>query len=161
MGRHRKLVIVLVAASLAAAAWAFGTGPVHETLMVLAALVAGFPVAALALGALRLRQFSIPLLVTVAAAGAIAIGESWEAAAVTLLYVLGGYLEDLTLERTRSALRSLVELRPRTARVKREDDGLVEVPAEAVGAGEVVVVLPGDRVPVDGKVLQGQAAVDT
>jgi Cd2+/Zn2+-exporting ATPase len=162
--RHRKLAVVTVAALLAGGAWSLelaGRAPaMAEGLMILAALVAGFPVVKLAWGGLRARQFTIPLLVTVAAAGAVWIGEAWEAAAVTLLYVLGSYLEDLTLARTRAALRSLVDLRPRQARVKRGAE-VEAVPAEAVQAGETVVVLPGDRVPVDGSVQAGRAALDT
>jgi Zn2+/Cd2+-exporting ATPase len=162
--RHRKLIVVLISGALAASAWATrwagGPLPVSDTLMTLAAAIAGFPVVKLAWGALRNRQFSIPLLVTVAAAGAVWIGETWEAAAVTLLYVLGSYLEELTLARTRAALRELVDMAPRTARVKRGGE-LQIVPADEVQAGETVVVLPGDRVPVDGQVLSGRAALDT
>jgi len=157
MFRHRKLIVVALAGALAGAAWLLEK---NQILMTLAAVVAGFPVARQAWDGLRAKQLSIPLLVTVAAAGAIFIGETWEAAAVTWLFVLGSYLEDLTLERTRAALRSLIDLRPRTAHVKR-DDQLVEIPAEAVTAGETVVIRPGDRVPVDGKVLAGRAALDT
>ncbi|HWI53104.1 MAG TPA: cation-translocating P-type ATPase [Symbiobacteriaceae bacterium] len=157
MFRHRKLIVVAVAGALAGAAWLLNQ---NQMLMTLAAVVAGFPVARQAWDGLRAKQLSIPLLVTVAAAGAVFIGETWEAAAVTWLFVLGSYLEDLTLERTRAALRSLIDLRPRTAHVKR-DDQLIEIPAEAVTAGETVVIRPGDRVPVDGKVLAGRAALDT
>jgi len=156
MLRHRKLLVVAAASTLAGASYLWSV----ELLMVMATAVAGFPVAKLALNGLRARQFTIPLLVTVAAVGAVIIGESWEAAAVTLLYVLGGYLEDLTLERTRAALRSLIDLRPRTARVK-QGDGLAEIPADAVVAGQAVVVLPGDRVPADGRVIAGRAVLDT
>ena len=93
-----------------AAAWLFPGA--SRWLLITAAVVAGAPVARQAWGSLRLRQFSIALLVTAAAAGAILIGEEWEAAVVTFLFVLGGYLEDLALERTRSALRSLMDMRP-------------------------------------------------
>ncbi|MFZ5825039.1 MAG: heavy metal translocating P-type ATPase [Bacillota bacterium] len=156
--RHRKLIVLLLAGALIGGAWALPG--LYRWLMTAAAIVAGFPVVRLAVGSLRLRQFSIPLLVSIAAAGAIAIGEVWEAAAVTFLFVLGSYLEDLTLERTRAALRSLIALRPRTARVKR-GEGWEEVPSEAVQAGETVVILPGDRLPVDGRVTAGRAALDT
>jgi Cd2+/Zn2+-exporting ATPase len=128
--------------------------------MTVAAVVAGIAVAREAVGRLLARQFSIPLLVTIAAVGALWIGEVWEAAAVTFLYVLGGYLEGLTLARTRAALRTLIDLAPRTGRVKRED-GVQVVDASEISPGDVVVVLPGDRVPVDGVVLEGRASLDT
>ena len=163
IGRHRELLVVGLAGALIAVAWlvrAAGNGAAYEGLMSAAAVTAGIPIVREAVGRLRARQFSIPLLVTVAAAGALAIGEAWEAAAVTFLYVFGGYLESLTLARTRSAVRALVDLVPRTARVKR-GDALVQIPAEEVRPGETVVVLPGDRVPVDGTVTAGRAALDT
>lgn len=156
--RHRKLLLLALAGGLMAAAWLFPGA--SRWLLITAAVVAGAPVARQAWGGLRLRQFSIALLVTAAAAGAILIGEEWEAAVVTFLFVLGGYLEDLALERTRSALHSLMDMRPRTARRKCRD-GWVEVPAESVQAGDTVVILPGDRVPVDGRVSAGRAVLDT
>ncbi|MGE5674923.1 MAG: heavy metal translocating P-type ATPase [Mycobacterium leprae] len=158
--RHRKLIVVALAGLLMLASRVPGAGPAAWWLMLGAALVAGFPVVRLALGGLKARQFTIPLLVTVAAAGAVAIGEVWEAAAVTFLYVLGSYLEDLTLARTRAALRSLIDMAPRTARVKRGDE-LAVVPAGEIQPGETVVILPGDRVPADGKVTAGRAILDT
>jgi Zn2+/Cd2+-exporting ATPase len=160
MMRHRKLIVVALAGALAGAAWLLKGAPAYDILMTLAAVVAGFPVVHLAVSGLRNRQFTIPLLVAVAAAGAVWIGETWEAAAVTWLYVLGSYLEDLTLERTRAALRSLIDLRPRMARVKR-GELVTEIAADEVTAGETVIVRPGDRVPVDGQVTAGRAALDT
>ena len=107
-----------------------------------------------------MRQFSIALLVVLASIGAILIGEAWEAAVVTVLYVLGGWLESRTLARTRSALGELVDAMPRTARVRRGDD-IVEVSAYEVVRGDIVVVRPGDLVPVDGEVVAGSASLDT
>ncbi|MGE5578924.1 MAG: heavy metal translocating P-type ATPase [Bacillota bacterium] len=166
VSRNRESVAVVASGSLIAVAWALraagaGAGaPAFAPLMTLAAIVAGVPVAKEAFGRLLARQFSIPLLVTIATIGALLIGEVWEAAAVTFLYVFGGYLESLTLSRTRAALRSLIDLAPRTARVKRGPE-LEVISAEDVQPGEVVVVLPGDRVPVDGVVLSGRASLDT
>lgn len=165
ISRHRELLTVAASGSLIAAAWALsgfglGTPLTFQVLMTVAAVVAGIAVAREAVGRLLARQFSIPLLVTIAAVGALWIGEVWEAAAVTFLYVLGGYLEGLTLARTRAALRTLIDLAPRTGRVKRED-GVQVVDASEISPGDVVVVLPGDRVPVDGVVLEGRASLDT
>ena len=156
--RHRKLLALAAAGLLIIGGWAMPL--LHAPLMTLAAAITGIPVARLAWSGLTGRQLTIPLLVTIAAAGALWIGEPWEAAAVTYLYMLGGYLEDLTLARTRAALRSLIDLRPRTARVKA-GEAVQVVPAERVQPGQTVVVLPGDRVPVDGVVTGGRAALDT
>ncbi len=67
-------------------------------------------------------MLGIPALVTLAALGAIAIGEYWEAAVVTFLFAFGSYLEARTLDKTRGALRELLEMAPQVARVKRGPD---------------------------------------
>ncbi len=129
-------------------------------LMTAIAIAAGVPIAREAVSKLRLKQFSIALLVVLASIGAIIIGEAWEAAVVTVLFSLGGWLESRTLARTRSALKELVDMMPRTARVRRGTE-IVEVSAYEVKQGDVVVVRPGDMVPVDGKVVAGSASLDT
>ncbi|HEU5208815.1 MAG TPA: cation-translocating P-type ATPase [Longimicrobiales bacterium] len=130
----------------------------YAALMTAAALVAGHPIAVRALRLLARRRFTIELLVTIAALGGIAIGEWWEAAAVTFLFRLGGWLESRTLRRTRAALGELMALAPETARVLREGVRMDVVPME-VRSDDTVVVLPGERIPVDGVVLAGGAAV--
>ena len=109
------LILVALAADYLAGLPALGDG-----LMVAAALLAGSDIAARAWIALRSRHIGIELLVTIAAAGAIAIGEFWEAAAVTFLFLLGAYLEARTLAKTRRALQDLLEQAPLTAIVLRD-----------------------------------------
>jgi len=134
-------------------------GTVRGVLLVAAAVVAGVPVARSAVRALVARTVSIDLLVTIAAAGAVVIGEHWEAAAVTFLFTVGHALEARTLARTRSALAALVAAAPEVAVVVR--DGVqVEVPAAQVAVGETVVVKNGTKMPVDGVVLAGTGALD-
>ena len=127
--------------------------------MVLAWLLAGQEIAIRAWQALRLRHLSIEMLVTLAAAGAIAIGEYWEAAAVTFLFMLGAWLEGRTMRHTRGALKALVEAAPSMATVLRNGEAL-EVPADSVERGEIVLVKAGQRIPVDGEVIEGAAAVN-
>lgn len=133
--------------------------PLADALMIAAALVAGAPILRSALRALRARLISIDLLVSVAAIGAIVVGNNWEAAAVTFLFVVGGALEAATLNRTRSALAELVAIAPDTAVVLR-DDRQVEVPAGEVAPGEIVLVKNGAKVAVDGVVAAGSGAID-
>ena len=136
-----------------------GWSPGRDALMGAAALLAGGDIAARAWSALRVRHLGIELLVTIATVGALAIGEVWEAAAVTFLFSLGGYLEARTLSGTRRAIEALLEVAPATAVVLR--DGRQEtVPAGEVQPGERVLVRPGARVPVDGEVVSGHGAVD-
>jgi len=161
---RRELFHLVIPAALIAGAWAarWLSGPelFYSLPMTAAAVYAGVPIVQEAWLRLRHKQFSIPLLITVASAGALWIGEVWEAAAVTFLYRFGGYLESLTLNRTRAALRELLDLRPVTARVRREDGEWREVPADEVRVGEIVLVRPGEKVPVDGTAVGGPAALD-
>lgn len=127
--------------------------------MIAAAFVAGYPIALNAFRAIRFRIVGIDALVTVAVVGALIIGEYWEAAAVTFLFMFGAYLEGKTLEKTRSAIKSLLDLAPNTARVIR-DDKEIEIPAEDVMKGEIVIIKPGEKIPVDGTVIEGNSYVN-
>jgi Cd2+/Zn2+-exporting ATPase len=149
---------VLILAGLAAL-YLFGTLPLHNILMSTAAFVAGLGIAVRAWISLRNRHISIELLVTIATIGALAIGEVWEAAAVTFLFVFGAFLEARTLSKTRQVLGELIDLAPVTALVLR--GGVqIEVAPNEVQLGETVLIKPGARVPVDGEVLAGASAVD-
>ncbi|SNU02481.1 Cd2+/Zn2+-exporting ATPase [Ruaniaceae bacterium KH17] len=137
------------------------SGPftITDLLMLAAALVAGGGTATKAVRALRTRIVSINLLVTLAALGAILIGNFWEAAAVTFLFAIGNALEAATLNRTRSALADLIAVAPETALVLRNGEQ-VEIPTAHVEIGETVLIKNGAQVPVDGEVLSGAGAVD-
>ena len=124
-----------------------------------AALLAGSDIAVRAFRALLNRQISIELLVTLAAGGALIIGETWEAAAVTFLFLLGAYLEARTMRHTRAALGELLDLTPPVATVLRDGQQLEVAPHE-VRNGETVFVKPGGRLPVDGVVHAGSSYVD-
>lgn len=133
--------------------------PASDIFMVAAAVVAGTPIVIKAARALTARLISIDLLVSIASIGAVLIGEYWEAAAVTLLFAVGGALENATMSRTRSALAELVAVAPDVAVVLRDGEQ-VEIPAVAVGQGETVLVKNGAKVPVDGVVIGGTGAID-
>ena len=155
---RRQGVLFLSAALIAAALLAGPASGLRAPLMVLAAVLAGSGIAVRAGRALRHRQMSIDLLVTIATVGALAIGEVWEAAALTFLFTLGAVIEGRAMHRTRGAIQNLLDLAPQTASVLREGRE-VEVPAHAVRPGETVVVRPGGRIPVDGIVTAGRSAV--
>lgn len=150
------------AAALMGAAWLLGraglAGP-HQAGMVTAALIAGLPIARRAWASLRLRSLSVGALVTLAALGAILIGEAWEAAAVTVLFSLGGVLEGASLARARQALEELMGWMPERARVDR--GGWIEVPVEEIQPGDRLALRSGEKLPVDGTVAAGSATIDT
>ncbi len=122
-------------------------------------VVAGTRIVISAVRALTAKIIGIDLLVSVAAIGAVIIGEYWEAAAVTFLFAIGHALETATLNKTRSALAALVAVAPDVAIVLRGGEQ-VEVSAGAVIMGETVLIKNGGKVPVDGEVIGGTGALD-
>ncbi len=103
--------------------------------------------------------FTASGLMIIAAIGATAIGQMAEGAAVLFLYSLAELLEDWSSERSRRSLRALVELAPEHVRVLR-DGTEVEIEVEEVVPGDIAVVRPGDRMPVDGVVISGESSVN-
>ncbi|TLN14902.1 cation-translocating P-type ATPase, partial [bacterium] len=142
-----------------AARYAAGQAGLADGLLGAAAIVAGTDIVVRAWANLRNKAFSIELLVSIAFIGALAIGEFWEAAAVTFLFIFGAYLEARTLSKTREVLGQLLDLAPATAVVIR-DGQQVEVLASEVAQDEILLIKPGAKVPVDGQVLDGFSAVD-
>lgn len=100
------------------------------------------------------------LLMVVAVAGAIGLGEFFEAATVAFFFALSLYLEGWSVGRARNAVSALLDLAPPTVRVIRDDGSEVVVPAERVVVGNRFVVRGGDRIPLDGEVMDGAGAVD-
>ncbi|WEG08781.1 cation-translocating P-type ATPase [Microbacterium horticulturae] len=160
---HSRWGVPAVAGALIALSFGlsklFGLTVWGDAFMLAAAATAGIPIILSALRALRAKVVGIDLLVSVAAIGAVVLGELWEAAAVTFLFAIGHALEQATLNKTRSALAELVAVAPETAVVLR--DGVQhEIAAAAVEPGELVLVKNGAKVPVDGVVARGVGAVD-
>jgi len=122
-------------------------------------LAGGWNVTQHAWQALRQRHFDTDLLMLAAALGAAALGEFAEGALLLFLFSLGHALEARLLERTRSSIRALAGLAPRFALVRRGDSE-VSLPVEGVSIADVVVVLPGVRLPVDGCIVSGSSFVD-
>ncbi|MEL6828547.1 MAG: cation-translocating P-type ATPase [Pseudomonadota bacterium] len=108
------------------------------------------------------RRFSpdMNLLMVVAVAGAIGLGEFFEAATVAFFFSLSLYLESWSVGRARNAVSALLDLAPPTARVLYDDGSEADVPAAAVAVGARFVVRGGDRIPLDGEVVDGAGAVD-
>lgn len=125
----------------------------------LAIVIGGWPVFRGVLRAALRLQITSHTLMTAGMLASIAIGQWTTAALIVFFMRFGEWLEQLTTERNRQALKQLVALRPATARIVRNGQE-VEVPVAEVAVAEVVLVRPGERIPVDGEVLEGQAPVD-
>ena len=136
-----------------------GNQTVLDALLITASIVAGIPTVLRAWQASRQKMFSIELLVTIAVVGALIIGEYVESAAVTFLFLFGAYLEGRSLEKARASLKSLMELAPLEATVIR--DGIRSIiNAEEVEENDLVVIQTGEKIPIDGRVISGQASVN-
>lgn len=109
---------------------------------------------------LRGRVFDENFLMTIATLGAIAIHELPEAVAVMLFFQVGELFQDYSVGRSRKSIKSLLEVRPDTANLKVEGE-IREVSPESVNVGDIVVVRPGEKVPLDGEILEGKSQVDT
>jgi len=136
-----------------------GSGAASITLFVIAYLSGGLFPAREAYEAARERQLDVNVLMIAAAIGAAAIGFWEEGAILMFLFSLSGTLETYAMVRTRRAVQALMELRPETALVDR-DGSQIQTPIDDLVLGDIVILRPGDRIPVDGVVLDGDSTVD-
>lgn len=137
----------------------YGYNAITIVIMLLTVIVAGTPIILRAVKALRYKIIGIDSLVSIAVIGAIIIGEFWEAAAVSFLFTFGAFLEAKTIEKTRSSIKALLDMAPLTARVSRSGIEMMVKPEE-VQKTESVIVKPGEKIPVDGTILEGYGFVN-
>ena len=130
-----------------------------DALFLGAVVASGVPVVRGGYYSARNRSLDIDLLMGTAILAATGIGYVVEAATLAVLFSIAELLEDYAMDRARDSLRELMELSPDEATVRR-DGGEVTVPAADVAVGERVLVRPGDKVPLDGTVVEGDSAVD-
>ncbi|MFB6367299.1 heavy metal translocating P-type ATPase [Paenibacillus elgii] len=128
-------------------------------LYALSIVIGGYKPAKSAFYAVKSRSLDMNVLMTVAVLGAAAIGEWLEGATVVWLFALGNVLQTRSIEKTRNSIRSLIDLAPPEAFVKI-GGALVKKPVEEVGVGDVIVVKPGDKIPLDGQVIAGESSVN-
>ena len=107
------------------------------------------------------QVFDENFLMALATVGALATGEYAEAVFVMLFYQVGELFQDYAVGRSRQSIAALMDIRPDTANLEGADGSLEEVDPEDVEVGAVVVVRPGERVPLDGEVIEGASALDT
>jgi Cd2+/Zn2+-exporting ATPase len=130
------------------------------TSLAIASLILGsYPIVKSAVKTLLIPDLNVDTLVSIAAISAAAVGAYREAATVIFIMLLGEFLEGVTVGKTRKAIASLIQLSPKTAWVRRENQE-VQVPIEDVKPKEVVIVRPGERIPVDGKIISGCGSIN-
>lgn len=125
----------------------------------LSIVIGGYKPAKSAFYAVKSRSLDMNVLMTAAVLGAAAIGEWLEGATVVWLFALGSVLQSRSIEKTRNSIRGLIDLAPPEAFVKH-GQALVRKPVEEVSVGDVIVVKPGDKIPLDGQVTAGESSVN-
>ena len=113
------------------------------------------------LGILHGEVFDENFLMSVATVGAIILGEYAEGTAVMLFYQIGELFQSVAVGKSRRSISELMDIRPDYANVEQEDGTLLQVEPEEVGVGSVIVVRPGERVPIDGVVTEGNSTLNT
>ena len=160
--RKAMLIRIIAGAALLIVAWLLPTEGIARLLTFLAPyLVVGYDTLLhAAKGILHGEVFDEAFLMSIASIGALCIGEYPEAVAVMLFNQIGELFEDTAVDKSRDAVRDLMDIRPDHANV--EQDGEIHtVPPEEVHAGDILVVRPGERVPLDGEIVSGSSTLDT
>jgi Cd2+/Zn2+-exporting ATPase len=160
----KKNSITLVSAILIALAF-FGrfsldNMAIFNWSLIIASILGVAPIVIQAYQALKVKVVSIDVLVTIAVIGAVLIQNYEESAIVTFLFLFGSYLEQRTLNKTRSAIKELTELAPESALKQMENGEFEEVDVDDVDEGDILLVKTGAKVPVDGTVLTGEGHIN-
>lgn len=137
-----------------------GNDVVFHWALIIASILGVAPIAIQAYQALKVKVVSIDVLVTIAVIGAFIIQNYEESAIVTFLFLFGAFLEQRTLNKTRSAIKELTEMAPESALKQMENGEFEEVEVDEVDVGDVLLVKTGAKVPVDGTVLSGEGSIN-
>ena len=160
LGGIKKDVTLLGLSGIAVLLSLFGVRPFPFDMAWVAILLCGVPIILeAAIGLITAFDIKADVLVSLALIASVAIGEDFAAGEVAFIMQLGALLEEITVARARAGIEKLVHLTPQTARVLRDGRETV-LPAEQVRVGDVLRVLPGETVPVDGVITAGQTSID-
>ena len=134
---------------------------INKVLYIIAYLIVGFEVVLEAVeNIFKGKVFDENFLMTIATIGAFAIGEFPEAVAVMLFYQVGELFQSYAVDKSRKSIASLMDIRPDYANVKRNNE-ISKINPEEVKIGETIIVKPGEKIPLDGKIIKGNSMLDT
>jgi len=160
----KKNHIVLISAVLIVIGFTSELGFKNEVVAIwslaIASILGVAPIAIQAYQALKVKVVSIDVLVTIAVVGAFFIKDFEESAIVTFLFLFGAFLEQRTLNKTRSAIKELTEMAPESALKQMENGEFEEVEVDEVDVGDILLVKTGAKVPVDGTILSGEGHIN-
>lgn len=162
--KKKKLICIIVAAVLLAAGIIIKHtigGPAVIVLLIPAYVIAGYgPIIKAAKNISHGQIFDENFLMAIATVGALALGEYDEAVAVMLFYQIGEFFEDYAVDKSRKSVAALMDIRPDFAVVLKDDREETVDPYD-VNIGDTVLVKPGEKIPLDGTVIEGNSSVDT
>jgi heavy metal translocating P-type ATPase len=156
-----EVLRVVFVALAAVAVWFHVWEPFHKVSVIglAATLIGGYPIFKEAFENIVERRMTMELSMTIALVSALAIGEFFTALVITAFVLAAEILEGLTVGRGRRAIQDMLDFLPQTATVLRNGQ-TVEVPTQTIVPGEIVVIRPGSRIPVDGQVVNGHSFVE-
>ncbi len=159
--RYKEFITPLICLLLVITAWIVGEHSSAGTWTALAAVaIAGYPICKNAVvSSINKGKLNAEVLVAIALIASVWVGEYIAGALVALMMLTGELLEELTIAKTSQAIRALMDLSPDTATVIR-DGKEMELPIEEVNIGDIALVQPGEKIPVDGVVCEGRGEVD-
>ena len=162
--KKKKLICIIVAAVLLAAGIIIKHtigGPAVIVLLIPAYIIAGYgPLIKAAKNISHGQIFDENFLMAIATVGALALGEYDEAVAVMLFYQIGEFFEDYAVDKSRKSVAALMDIRPDFAVVLKDDREETVDPYD-VNIGDIVLVKPGEKIPLDGTVIEGNSSIDT
>lgn len=164
MTKKQKKVLyrIIISAALLAASFFVPEGLWQSILCMAAYIVIGHDILMKAgLGIINRQVFDESFLMAAATVGALLLGEYTEAVAVMLFFQMGELFESIAVGKSRRSIAALMDIRPEHANIEDESGQLIQADPEELEAGSVILVLPGERIPIDGIVLEGESCLDT
>ena len=161
---HIELIAALFSGLLIVTAWLSGNNGAETlsiTLYIAAFLIGGFAKAKEGIEeTIKDKELNVEMLMVFAAIGSAIIGYWTEGAILIFIFALSGALETYTLNKSHKEISSLMELQPEEAWLLNEDETTVKVSTDSLSVGALLLVKPGERIPVDGKIISGMTSVD-
>ncbi|WP_297212910.1 MULTISPECIES: heavy metal translocating P-type ATPase [Thermodesulfovibrio] len=130
-----------------------------DILSIIASVVGGYPLIKHAYIDLRQKAITVNVFMSLGVVAATAIGEFRSAAIIAFFMLISEFIDSFTMEKSRKAIKDLIDMAPKTARVKRGDKE-IEIPIEEVKKGDIVVVKPGEKIPVEGIIISGRGSIN-
>ena len=163
-GEKRDIVFILISI-VSAILSVIGTDLFRFDLIWIAIIFCGFPIFKEAIMGLY-RDFDIraDVLVSVGIISSILIGELFAAGVIAIIMAIGGFLEEYTVSKTKAGIKKLIDLNPSNCTLvinyNRTNENEIVVPSNLIKAGDIIKVVPGETVPVDGVIISGESSID-